>query len=245
MALAGRLRSGVLLSHHVLKSESALTHRSTGNPTPPLCQHLKNYATGKSSKEESVKVPLSLFGVSGNYASALFLAASKANLLDTVESELMKCAEASKNSPVFSQFIKDLTVPADVRVKAVQEIFSEAGFSDITKNFLAVMAENGRLRHFEKIAKSFADLTMAHRGEVKVTVITVIPLPAEEEKQLKETLQDIIGHGKTVKVEQKIDPSILGGLVVQFGQKLFDMSIRTRAKQMDRFLREPINFESF
>lgn len=39
----------------------------------------------------------------------------------------------------------------------------------------------------------------------------------------------------------QIDPSILGGLVVEFGQKVFDMSIKTRAKQMERFLREPIN----
>lgn len=102
-------------------------------------------------------------------------------------------------------------------------------------------------------------------------------LPPEEEKELKETLQDIIGHGKKVKLEQKvqfvaheslvlylyfscltveassvstltlllcarqIDPSILGGLVVEFSQKVFDMSIRTRAREMERFLRDPIN----
>jgi F-type H+-transporting ATPase subunit O len=71
----------------------------------------------------------------------------------------------------------------------------------------------------------------------------VIPLPPEEEKELKETLQDILGQGKKVKVEQKIDPSILGGLVVEFGQKVFDMSIKTRAAQMERFLRQPINLD--
>ncbi|PWA97368.1 hypothetical protein CTI12_AA009420 [Artemisia annua] len=70
------------------------------------------------------------------------------------------------------------------------------------------------------------------------------PLPAEEEKELKETLQHILGKGKTVKLEQKIDPSILGGLVVEFGQKVFDMSIKTRARQMERFLRDPINFDA-
>ncbi|CAA6653640.1 unnamed protein product [Spirodela intermedia] len=245
MAMAGRMRSGFSIFHKTLKAESAVEHGRIGSPSNIVSQHLRNYATGKSSKEESIKVPLSLFGVSGNYASALFIASSKANSLDKVEGELTRLVAASKESPVFSQFIKDLSVRADVRVKAVQEIFSEAGFSDVTKNFLAIMAEKGRLRHLEKIAKTFSDLTMAHKGEVKVTVTTVIPLPAEEEKQLKETLQDIIGQGKTVKVEQKIDPSILGGLVVEFGQKVFDMSIKTRAKQMERFLREPVNFESF
>lgn len=101
------------------------------------------------------------------------------------------------------------------------------------------------------------------------------PLPPEEERELKETLQEIIGQGKKVKLEQKvstgqrplfvfilwlyfiyyfvsfvynfelfalqINTSILGGLMVEFGEKVFDMSIRTRARQMERFLREPID----
>ncbi|KAL6981694.1 hypothetical protein U1Q18_023319 [Sarracenia purpurea var. burkii] len=71
------------------------------------------------------------------------------------------------------------------------------------------------------------------------------PLPAEEEKEPKETVQDIIGHGKKIKLEQKIDSSILGGLVVEFEQKVFDMSIKTRARQMERFLQEPVNFGTF
>ncbi|XP_073000188.1 LOW QUALITY PROTEIN: ATP synthase subunit O, mitochondrial-like [Typha latifolia] len=84
--------------------------------------------------------------------------------------------------------------------------------------------------------------TIAHKGEVKVIVTTVIPLPAEEEKELKQTLVDVLGQGKPVLLEQKIDPSILGGLVIEFGQKVFDMSIKTRAKQMEKFLREPVHF---
>ncbi|KAG9449444.1 hypothetical protein H6P81_009409 [Aristolochia fimbriata] len=237
MALAGRLRSTCSLFKGVLRTEPFLAQRL--DP-----QYSRNYATAAESKEQKVKVPLTLFGGSGNYASALFIAASKANMLDKVESEILNIVEASKKSPMFSQFIRDLSVPKDTRVKAVQDIFSEAGFSDVTKNFLSVLAENGRLKYIESIAKKYMDLTMAQRGEVKVTVTTVIPLPAQEEKELKETLQDVIGQGKIVKLEQKIDPSILGGLVVEFGQKVFDMSIKTRARQMEKFLRDPVNFES-
>ncbi|XLU68471.1 hypothetical protein S245_027524 [Arachis hypogaea] len=82
---------------------------------------------------------------------------------------------------------------------------------------------------------------MAYKGEVKAIVTTVIPLPAEEEKALKETLQQMLGTGAKVHLEQKIDPSILGGLVLEFSQKVFDMSIKTRAQQMERILREPIS----
>ncbi|OIV98341.1 hypothetical protein TanjilG_16668 [Lupinus angustifolius] len=70
------------------------------------------------------------------------------------------------------------------------------------------------------------------------------PLPAEEEKALKDTLQEILGIGAKVHLEQKIDPSILGGIVLEFNQKVFDMSIKTRAQQMERILREPVNIGS-
>ncbi|KAK9134967.1 hypothetical protein Syun_014297 [Stephania yunnanensis] len=193
---------------------------------------------------DAFRVPLALFGGSGNYASALYLASVNANVLEKVEAEILDLVEASKKSPTFSQFTKDLSVPSETRVKAINEICSQAKFSDITKNFLVVLAENGRLRHVDTIAKRFAELSMAHKGEVKAIVTTVIPLPPQEEKELKETLQDIIGQGKKVKLEQKIDPSILGGLVVEFSQKVFDMSIKTRARQMERFLRDPVNFDS-
>lgn len=85
------------------------------------------------------QVPLSLFGGSGNYASALYLSAVKANALDKVESELLTIVEASKKSPVFSQFTKDLSVPAETRVNAINDIADQAKFSDITKNFLGII----------------------------------------------------------------------------------------------------------
>ncbi|XVF22961.1 hypothetical protein REPUB_Repub12eG0216000 [Reevesia pubescens] len=244
MSMAGRIRSSLPLFNRLLRADSLSGHasRSTFHQTLLCLELSKNYSTSSLKKDDRVKVPLALFGGSGNYASALYLAAVKQNALDKVESELLDLVEASKKSQLFSQFTKDLSVPAETRVKAINVICGQAKFSDVTKNFLVILAENGRLRFIESIAKRFVELTMAHRGEVKAIVTSVIPLPSQEEKELKETLQEIIGQGKQVKLEQKIDPSILGGLVVEFGQKVFDMSIKTRAQQMERFLREPINF---
>lgn len=82
------------------------------------------------------QVPLKLFGATGNYATALYIAAVKTNTLDKVESELRSLVEASKKSPTFSQFMKDVSVAKDTRVKALTDICAEAKFSDITKNFL-------------------------------------------------------------------------------------------------------------
>ncbi|KAI3448897.1 hypothetical protein Pfo_005562 [Paulownia fortunei] len=249
MAMAGRLRSGLPLLRRALTvgnlsaAERSVAPRAALCPTISNPEFARNYASAPPAKEQKVKVPLTMFGVSGNYASALYVAAVKANVLDKVESELLALVEASKKSPTFSQFMKDLSVTADTRVKAINDICAQAKFSEITKNFFVVVAESGRLGHIERMAQRFSELTMAHRGEVIATVTSVIPLPPEEEKELKETLQDILGQGKKVEVEQKINPSILGGLVVEFGQKVFDMSIKTRAAQMERFLRQPINLD--
>ncbi|KAJ8573563.1 hypothetical protein K7X08_010074 [Anisodus acutangulus] len=230
--MAGRIRSTVPLVRKALSSDSR---------SALFSELSRNYATAPA-KEQKVKVPVTMYGVSGNYASALYIAAVKANTLEKVESELLDLIEASKTSPKFSQFMKDLSVPTDTRVKAMTDISGQAKFGDLTKNFLVVLAENGRLKHINAIAKRFAELTLAHKGELKATVTTVIPLPPDEEKELKETLQEVMGKGKKVNIEQKIDPTILGGLVIEFGQKVFDMSIRTRARQMERLLKEPINF---
>ncbi|KAF5761622.1 putative H(+)-transporting two-sector ATPase [Helianthus annuus] len=247
--MAARIRSTLTGFTKAFISDSLSTHRSHASraivrPNFINPERSRNFASASPSKEPKVKVPVAMFGGSGNYASALYIAAAKSNSLDKVESELLDFVSATTKASTFSQFMKDLAVPADVRVKAINEICAQAKFSDVTKNFLVVLADNGRLRHVDTIAKRFSDLTMAHRGEVKAVVTTVIPLPAEEEKELKDTLQEILGKGKTVKLEQKIDPSILGGLVVEFGQKVFDMSIKTRARQMERFLRDPINFDA-
>ncbi|KAH9611980.1 hypothetical protein KSS87_007142 [Heliosperma pusillum] len=279
MALSQRIRSTIPVARTLISS--------------------RNFATAAPTTKQNIKVPVSMFGGCANYASALYIAAAKANALDKVESELLDLVEATKKSPMFSQFTKDLSVPSDTRSKALIDISAQANFTDVMKNFLeaihitatfancdadasprdslrvgrsvagdrgrgagravmgvvvvvgvegsiggkhlrynlvVVLAENGRLRHVDSIAKRFWELTMAYRGELKATVTTVIPLPAGEEKELKETLQEILGQGIKVKLEQKIDPNILGGIVVEFGQKVFDMSIRTRARQMESFL---------
>ncbi|KAL1827940.1 hypothetical protein DCAR_0207150 [Daucus carota subsp. sativus] len=239
--MASRLRSALpLINRALTSSQRSSVPRILANP-----EVSRNFATKAAPpKEKKVKVPLALYGISGNYSSALYIAATKLNLLDKVESELLDFLEASKNTPTFALFMKDLSVRKDTRVKAITDICTHAKFSEVTRNFLVVLAENGRLPHLENITKRFTELTMAYRGEVKAIVTTVIELPAEEEKELKETLQSLIGKGKKVHLEQKIDPSILGGIVVEFSQKVFDASIRTRARQMERFLRDPINIDN-
>lgn len=246
MVLSRAYASAALTRNYWAYSNISSFTKPNSAPAPalisPLFRVARNYSADSQVKETHVTVPIPMYGVAGNYASALYVSAVKANILDRVESELKTLMEAYNNSPSFRNFIKDLSVPRDTRLKAVQEIFEESSFSDITKNFLAVAADLGRLRQLESIANAFTRLTLAHKGEVHAVVTTVIPLPAEEEKELKQVLGKILGAGKTVKFEEKIDPSILGGLIIDFEDKRFDISIKTRVAKMERLLNEPVDF---
>lgn len=80
-----------------------------------------------------------MFGGSGKFATALYMASVKANVLDKVETELLGLVEASKHAPKFSQFTKDLSVPKATRIQAIEDIAKEAKYSDITRNFLGMV----------------------------------------------------------------------------------------------------------
>ncbi|KAK2994821.1 hypothetical protein RJ640_015780 [Escallonia rubra] len=142
MVLAGRIRSGLPLLLKSLKSDShrSTVHRALLCPSFSNSESSRNFSSASPPKEQKVKVPLALYGGPGNYASALYIAAVKANTLDKVESELVDLVEASKRTDTFSQFMKDLSVPADTRVKAINEICAHAKFSDVTKQFLGYSA---------------------------------------------------------------------------------------------------------
>ncbi|MED6133776.1 hypothetical protein PIB30_031326 [Stylosanthes scabra] len=204
MALCSRIRSGISLFNKLgfAASQRSTLQRSLIAPSSSLVS--RGYANVPGSRESKVKVPLAMFGGSGNYATALYIAAVKANSVDKVESEILQFVEAVKNSTKVSHFISDVSVKKDIRVKVIEDIAGQSKFSDITKNFLVIVAENGRLKNIETIAKRYRELAMAYKGEVKAIVTTVIPLPAEEEKALKETLQQMLGTGAKVHLEQKV-----------------------------------------
>ncbi|XP_075100890.1 ATP synthase subunit O, mitochondrial-like [Nicotiana tabacum] len=123
----------------------------------------RNYATAPA-KEQKVKVPVTMCGVSENYASALYIAAVKASALEKVESEILDLIEVSKKSSKFCHFMKDLSVPTDTRVKAISNICAQAKFGDLTRNFLVVLAENGRLKHIDAIAKKVCRVNHGTQG---------------------------------------------------------------------------------
>ncbi|KAG6544347.1 hypothetical protein Mapa_014181 [Marchantia paleacea] len=191
------------------------------------------------AKQDDVQVPLPMYGVTGKYASALYVTAVRGNVLEPVEQELKSVVGAADHDSVFGQFMKDPSVPKDVRMKAIQDLFGkQSSYSDVTKNFLAVLAENGRLREIQKISTAYSELVLAHRGEVQATITAALELTPEELEGIKGALKGHLKPGQVLKVEQKVDRSIIGGIVVDILDKHIDLSIDTQIKQMEKVLAE-------
>lgn len=188
--------------------------------------------------EAEFRPPISVFGIGGKYASALYVAASRAKVLDNVEKELQELMTASEKSPNFNDFLKDPSIPKSNRLLAISEIFGDKGFTDVTKNFLAVLADSGRLSYLPKATSAYKELLRAHRGEVLATVTAALELSPEEVTEIKDALKGFLKPGQTLNLDQKVDRSIIGGVIIDIGENHIDLSIESKIKQMEKVLAE-------
>jgi len=191
--------------------------------------------------EKDLVPPVKMYGTSAKYASALWSAATKAKVLDAVAAELDKVIGLKEADEKFSAFLDDPTIPVEKKIDGLKEVFEADKFTDITKNFFFVMAENGRLAELPMVAEQYQELVYASRGEVLVTVTSAIPLSPAQENECKKVLTEkVLKKGEKLVLDVKIDRKILGGLIFDIGEKHIDMSIEARIRKIENLLREAV-----
>ncbi|XP_043220680.1 ATP synthase subunit O, mitochondrial-like [Amphibalanus amphitrite] len=184
-----------------------------------------------SVTREMIKTPIQVFGVEGRYASALYSAASKNKQLEKVEKDLIEVQALLKSDVPFREFVLNPTLKKEAKRQAMEVVASKKKTTDATKNLLVLMAENGRLTHLDAVAASFRTLMAAHRGEVVCEVTTAKELDAAGKKELEAALQAFLKKGEVLKYSTKVDPALIGGMVVTIGDKYVDMSIASKIKK--------------
>ncbi len=168
--------------------------------------------------------------LAGRYASALFDLASEAGTVTTVESDLEKLAAALAESGELRALIKNPEVSRSQLGKVMGGIADYLGLSGLTTNFLGVLAENRRVADLPAMIRAFAAIAAAQRGEVNAEVASAHPLSEAQLAELEAKLR--AREGRTVKLKSRVDPGLLGGLVVTIGSKRIDSSIRTRLNSL-------------
>ncbi len=168
--------------------------------------------------------------LAGRYASALFDLASENGTVTAVESDLDKLEAGLSESPELAALTTNPKVGRTAAEKALWSVSAIMGLSELTQNFLGVLAQNRRLAQLPKIIRAFRAIAAAQRGEVTAEVTSAHPLTDAQLDQLKSKLTQ--REGRTVILSTKVDPELLGGLVVTMGSKRIDGSIRTRLNSL-------------
>jgi F-type H+-transporting ATPase subunit delta len=168
--------------------------------------------------------------LAGRYASALYDLALAQGSVAAVEGDLDTLSSAIRESDDLAGLVRNPEVRREDAAKAIAAVGNLLGLSPLTGNFLGVLAANRRLAKLPDIARAFAAIAAAERGEVSATVTSAHPLDAGQIAALAAKLKAL--EGCDVKLNAVVDPAILGGLVVQIGSRMIDSSIRTRLNSL-------------
>jgi F-type H+-transporting ATPase subunit delta len=175
-------------------------------------------------------------GVAGRYASALFELANEQGQLPEVEQKLSDFQQLLDASQDLRRLVRSPVFSGEEQAAALGAVCARAGIGGLVANFLQLVAKNRRLFAVPDMIKAFRALAARARGEVQAEVAAAHPLNDQQLQTLKETLRASVG--KEVQVTTRVDPALLGGLVVKIGSRMIDSSLRTKLDTLKMHLKE-------
>jgi len=175
-------------------------------------------------------------GVAGRYAQALFELARESNAIDSVGAALQSFDSLIDESPDLARLVRSPVFTADEQAKAVGAVLDKAGLGGIAGNFLRLVAKQRRLFAVRGMVENFKRLADAHRGVARAEVTVAERPSAALESEIKKALSDVAG--KDVAVDLKIDPAIIGGIVVKMGSRMVDSSLRAKLNGIKLAMKE-------
>ena len=178
----------------------------------------------------------SVSGVAERYASALFDLARDSSSIEQIEGELKTVDEMLDASPDFRRLVESPVFSAEDQEKAIGAVADKAGIAGLGGNFLRLVARNRRLFAIPGIIRAFRDMAAKHRGEATAEVTSAHPLSEEQVASLRAALKAKLG--KDVSLQARVNPALLGGLIVKVGSRMIDTSLRTRLMNVKTQLKE-------
>ena len=175
-------------------------------------------------------------GVANRYAVALFELAHESNALEAVEADLTAVEALFTESDDLRRLVRSPVFRADEQIGALDAVFSKVGLSGIVANFAKLTAKNRRLFALPDMITAFRSLLAAHRGEVTADIVSAETLSDTHLSALKDALKSVTG--KDVMINQSVDPSLLGGMVVKIGSRMIDTSLKTKLNSLRIAMKE-------
>ncbi len=174
-------------------------------------------------------------GYSARYAAALYELAFERQELDLVVDQMEALGSLIAESADFARLLRDPLTDAGKAAPVIDKALQEQGFCVTVRNFVNVAIINRRLRDLPNLVTGFAAYVAAKRGVIVADVTSAHPLTGVQRTQLTARLTEA-GYG-TVKLVEHTDPSLLGGLSLKIGPKLYDTSLKSRLSRLNYSLK--------
>ncbi|KAI1403728.1 OSCP-domain-containing protein [Hypoxylon fuscum] len=227
-----------MLSRQAIRSIRAAAPQRTIARTP-----VRTYAAAAAAQD--VKPPVAVYGVDGTYASALYTAAVKSSSLEPAAKALSSLGDLIAKDTKLVSILSTPTLSAADKSAIIAELQKSAGAAssnEIVKNFLATLAENNRLGILPGVCEKFGEIIRASRGEVELIVTSAQQLDNRTLSRLEAAVSKsaYVGPGKKLKVTNQVNPDIVGGLVVEIGDRTIDLSVSSRIAKMNKLLNDTL-----
>ncbi|MEI9888295.1 MAG: F0F1 ATP synthase subunit delta [Rhizomicrobium sp.] len=165
-------------------------------------------------------------GLAGRYATAVFDLASETNSIDAVENDFVALRHMLDRSADLARVVRSPAFSKETQAKALKAILAAMGAAPLTVQFVLLVASKRRLFVLLDIIRAFERMVARQRGEVQAQVTSARVLSDAEIDGLRTALKARLG--REPRLETKVDPTLLGGLVVKVGSRMIDSSLRTK-----------------
>lgn len=169
-------------------------------------------------------------GVADRYATALFELAESDKLHDDVAADLEQVQRLIDEIDDFRRLIRSPVISRENQGRAIAALAEKAGLSDLTRRFLGLLARNRRLFVLPGVIKAYSALLATSRGETSAEVVSAKDLSDSQLAGLRAALKKAVGGDVTI--QARVDPGLLGGLVVRIGSRMIDSSLSTKLQQL-------------
>ncbi len=174
-------------------------------------------------------------GLAGRYATALFDLADQEKVLDQVATDLRTIGGMIDESADLKRLIRSPVLSRDAQGAAMKALLERADLSAMTRNFVGLVARNRRLFALPGMIAGYLQLLAERRGEIRAEVTAAQELSPLQVAVVKDQLKKAVGSKVTVDI--RVDPAIIGGLVVKVGSRMVDSSLRSKLQRLQLAMR--------
>jgi F-type H+-transporting ATPase subunit delta len=168
--------------------------------------------------------------VGRRYAKALFQLASEAGQVSAIRGDLAALAKVLAENPALADVLHQPLYPVEQRRGVLSGVAERMQAGELLRRFYHVLIDHRRLLDFDAIHAEFERLADEQAGMQRAQVRTARPLSEAQQERLRRALGARLG--RDVALEIRVEPALLGGLVAQVGDLVFDGSLRTQLRQL-------------